>query len=141
MEAKSQSLLHRKTFLQVIFAIPLSLVFFTTLALVLLFSFELGYANRIYPGVYVDDLDLSGLSLDDAGELLAEALPYSYEGKLRLYYAGREWEVQPIDLGYLIDPTINAIFRKRRFSIRMGVFQDSFLIVLSCTILAIQKQR
>ena len=108
MEAKSQSLLDRKTFLQVFFAIPLSLVFFVTLALVLLFSFELGYANRIYPGVYVDDLDLSGLSLDEAGELLAEALPYSYEGILRLHYAGREWEVQPIDLGYLIDPTINA---------------------------------
>jgi len=108
MEVKSQTLLDRKTFLQVLFAIPLSLVFFITLALVLLFSFEVRYANRIYPGVYVDDLDLSGLKLDEAGELLAETLPYSYEGKLRLNYAGQEWEVQPIDLGYLIDPTINA---------------------------------
>jgi len=76
--------------------------------MVVLFSFEVGFANRIYPGVYVDDLDLSGLTLEEAGERLSEALPYSHEGKLTFSYGGRVWEAQPIDLGYLIDPTFNA---------------------------------
>ncbi|MEA3326638.1 MAG: VanW family protein [Chloroflexota bacterium] len=105
---KSHSLLKKHVFVQLFLAIPLSLVIFIMMAMVMLFSFEVGYANRIYPGVYVDDLDLSGLTLEEAGEHLAEALPYSYEGELTFFYDGRDWEAQPIDLGYLIDPGFNA---------------------------------
>ncbi len=108
MEVKSQTLLNRKIFFQLLFAIPLSFVIFISVVMVVLFSFEVGFANRIYPGVYVDDLDLSGLTLEEAGERLSEALPYSHEGKLTFSYGGRVWEAQPIDLGYLIDPTFNA---------------------------------
>ena len=89
MEVKSQTLLNRKIFFQLLFAIPLSFVIFISVVMVVLFSFEVGFANRIYPGVYVDDLDLSGLTLEEAGERLSEALPYSHEGKLTFSYGGR----------------------------------------------------
>ena len=98
----------KKALLQVLFAVPISLVAFLLVVFVALLSFEIGYANRVYPGVVMDELDLSGLTLEEAGELIAESMSYSYDGKLLLSYKEQEWEVRPIDMGYLIDSAFNA---------------------------------
>jgi len=110
MEERAQSQDIKKTLSQVLFAIPIGFVAFILIAMVMLLSFEVGYAKRIYPGVYVDELDLSGLTLEEAGDQLAEALSYSYDGMLMLSYQEQEWEVRPIDMGFLLDPSANAQF-------------------------------
>lgn len=99
---------NKNLLLQVIFALPLSLILFGGLIVMLLVGFEVVYAERIYPGVYVQGLDLSGLSHDEASDLLAEALPYTYEGSITLSYGEKSWNAHPIDLGYLVDPSFSA---------------------------------
>jgi len=93
---------------QLFHALIFSLVAFTALLLMLLLGFEVAYANRIYPGVFLHDLDLSGMTRDEAREYLAEALAYTYEGNLTFTYQDQVWQARPIDLGYLIDPTASA---------------------------------
>ena len=99
---------NKNLLLQVILALPLSLILFGGLIVTLQVGFEVVYAERIYPGVYVQGLDLSGLSQGEASDLLAEALPYTYEGSITLTYGGKSWNAHPIDLGYLVDPTFSA---------------------------------
>lgn len=93
---------------QLFHALIFSLIAFIVLALMLLLGFEVVYANRIYPGVFLHDLDLSGMTRDEARQYLAEALAYTYEGDLRFTYEDQVWEARPIDLGYLIDPMASA---------------------------------
>ncbi len=95
-------------FTQLLLSLPLSLIIFGTLLIVLLFAYEVVNANRVYPGVYVHDLDLSGLTLDEASDLLSEKLNYTYEGNLSITYQDQVWEARPIDLGYLIDSVFSA---------------------------------
>jgi vancomycin resistance protein YoaR len=93
---------------QLILALPLSLLIFLILVFAALVGIELKYADRIFPGVYVYQQDLSGMTLEEANGHLAAALPYTYQGELRLTYEEQVWEAQPIDLGYLIDPKASA---------------------------------
>lgn len=98
----------KNTLLQIALALPLSLLVFSLFLLAALIGFEINYAGRIFPGVYVHQEDLSGMTLEEASARLAEVLPYTYEGDLQLTYDGQVWEAQPIDLGYLIDPGASA---------------------------------
>ena len=106
MNARTDS--NKNTLLQVFLALPLSLLLFGGVVVMLLMGFELVYADRIYPGVSVNDLDLSGLTLNEASDLLAEAIPYTYEGEITLRYGEKTWDASPVDLGYLIDPSFSA---------------------------------
>jgi vancomycin resistance protein YoaR len=95
-------------FIKLLLAGMASLVVFVMLALALLLGFEIAYANRIYPGVFVHNLDLSGMTVEEAYRKLSEEFPYTYEGKLQITYQDQVWEVRPIDLGYMIVPTTSA---------------------------------
>ncbi|MFN2304206.1 MAG: VanW family protein, partial [Anaerolineales bacterium] len=94
---------------QLLLAIPLSLIIFGLLMALLLIGFEVVYAERIYPGVYVYGTDLSGMSLAEASQKLADQLPYTYEGLLTFTYQDQVWSASPIDLGYLVEPTASAM--------------------------------
>ena len=98
----------KQFFSQLLLSIPISLAIFGLLVVMVLVGYEVVYADRVYPGVYVLDEDLSGMTLEDASQRLSEAIPYTYEGKVTLSYEDRAWEVRPIDLGYLVDPTSTA---------------------------------
>ncbi len=93
---------------QLLLALPLSLVGFGLLVILLLFGFEVAYANRVYPGVHVHDLELSGLSLEEADQRLVEALQYADQGMVQFTFEGQVWEASPHELGYRIDPENSA---------------------------------
>ncbi len=95
-------------FIRFVLAVPVCLVAFGVLVLLLLLGFNSVYASRIYPGVYVHDQDLSGMTLEEASQVLSEAFPFTSEGSLQLVYQDHIWEVQPIDLGYVVEPTLSA---------------------------------
>ena len=101
-------------------AIVASLILFGGLALVALVGYQVVYAARIFPGVSVAGIDLSGLKQDEAYQTLVEDLPYTYEGQIQLTYQDQVWDVRPIDLGYLVDPagTVQAA---------LGVGRDNWL--------------
>ena len=89
-------------------ALIASLVLFAGLALIVLVGYQVVYADRIYPGVSVAGIDLSGLKEEEAYQRLVEDLPYTYSGEIQLTDQDQVWTVRPIDLGYLVDPTGTA---------------------------------
>ncbi len=93
---------------QLLWAVPISLLVFIILAVMAFFVFEISYSDKIYPGVYVDRVDLSGLTVEEAQQKLVEALPYAREGLLQFMYGEQVWSVHPVDLGYVIDPVSSA---------------------------------
>ncbi len=107
----------KNTLLKLILAVPLSLLIFGALLLVSLVGYELKYAERIYPGVFVYQYDLSGMTIEEAEAYLTEVLPYTTQGELRLVYQDQVWEAHPIDLGYLIDIEASA---QRAFDVGRG---------------------
>ena len=86
-------------------AVVASLILFGGLVLVALVGYQVVYADRIFPGVSVAGIDLSGLKQDEAYQTLVEGLPYTYEGQIQLTYQDQVWAARPIDLGYLVDPS------------------------------------
>jgi len=89
-------------------AVFASLVVFAGLVLVALVGYQIVYADRVFPGVSVAGIDLSGLKEDEAVQRLTEDLPYTYEGQIQITYQDQVWDVRPIDLGYLVDPNSTA---------------------------------
>lgn len=89
-------------------AVVASLIIFGGLALVTLVGYQVVYADRIFPGVSVAGIDLSGLKADEAYQILVDGLPFTYEGQIQLTYQDQVWTVRPIDLGYLVDPSSTA---------------------------------
>lgn len=94
--------------IELMLAVPLSLLIFALLISIMLIGFELSYADRIYPGIYMDQQALSGMTFDEARGYLADMFPYTYQGELRLIYRDQVWEVQPGELGFMVDPNASA---------------------------------
>ncbi|MBG0786840.1 MAG: VanW family protein [Anaerolineaceae bacterium] len=101
-------------------AILASLILFGGLALIALVGYQVVYADRIFPGVSVAGIDLSGLKEDEAYQALVDDLPYTYEGQIQLTYQDQVWTLRPIDLGFLVDPTATA-------QAALGVGRDRWL--------------
>jgi vancomycin resistance protein YoaR len=72
-------------------------------ALVTLFILELWLADRIIPGVYVWDVDVGGLTRDEAMVHLAESFHYPADRYPSLRYGERTWVVDPANLGIELD--------------------------------------
>jgi vancomycin resistance protein YoaR len=65
--------------------------------------FELWLADRILPGIYAWDVDLGGLSREQATERLAASFHYSPERHVTLRYGDRTWPVDLANLGASLD--------------------------------------
>jgi vancomycin resistance protein YoaR len=94
--------------LRLFWALPITLVVFGLVLTAALVGFEVAYADRVYPGVHVQDMDLSGLTLDETNEKLAQALQFAQHGTLQFTYQDQSWAFTPLELGYRIDPTTSA---------------------------------
>jgi len=68
-----------------------------------LFMLELWWADRIVPGVHVLNVDLGGLTRDQARERLATSFTYPPDRHPNLRYGDQAWSVDPADLGVQLD--------------------------------------
>jgi vancomycin resistance protein YoaR len=73
-----------------------------------LFVMELWLADRILPGVYVWDVDLGGLSRDQAMERLQTSFHYPADRKPTLRFGDQTWPVELADLGAELDVAATA---------------------------------
>jgi vancomycin resistance protein YoaR len=73
-----------------------------------LFVMELWLADRILPGVYAWDVDLGGLSRDQAIERLNDSFRYPADRTPTLRFGDQTWTVQLADLGAQIDAAATA---------------------------------
>jgi vancomycin resistance protein YoaR len=67
------------------------------------------YAGRIFPGVTVGGLDLSGLSADQAATLIAKRLDYPQRGKIVFQEGTSLWTANPAALGLTLDTQTTAL--------------------------------
>jgi vancomycin resistance protein YoaR len=109
MMNENQTTNQTKTVLsRLLMALPVALVVFILVAVIALMGFEAVYADRVYPSVYVQNIDLTGMTLEETNAVLAEALQYTNEGRIRFTYQDSTWEVRPLDLGYQMDASSSA---------------------------------
>ncbi len=77
--------------------------FFFLLLLLLPFGYGLVYAGRIYPGVSVGGIDLSGKRLAEASAILAQRLDYPERGRIVFQEGANVWSARPSELGMFLD--------------------------------------
>ncbi len=94
--------------LQIVAAVLSGLALFLGAVLVWTLGFQLLYAGRIFPGVSVAGVDLSGLSPADAALKLNQTLSYPTTGKIVLRDADRVWVVTPAQMGMAFDASTSA---------------------------------
>jgi len=115
----------RSVALQLLMAVPITMVIFAMVIVAALLRFEHVYADRVYPGVFLNDFELSGMTREEADQALAEVLQYAQEGQIQFTYQEQVWEFNPIDLGYSFDPDIST---EQAFSIgRANGFMSNLL--------------
>jgi vancomycin resistance protein YoaR len=67
------------------------------------------YDGRIFPGVSVGGVDVSGLSTQKAASLLSQRLDYPKRGKIVLQEGTNLWTATPGDLGLFLDAQTTAL--------------------------------
>jgi vancomycin resistance protein YoaR len=67
------------------------------------------YEGRIFPGVAVAGIDLSGMTTQQATALLAQRLDYPQRGKIVFQEGINLWTAKPADLGLFLDTQTTAL--------------------------------
>ncbi len=71
-------------------------------------GYRLVYRGRIFPGLTMGWVDLSGQSPTGAAEVLAESYAFPVEGTITLQYDNLSWQAAPAELGLYFSPNYNA---------------------------------
>lgn len=93
---------------QVVAAFVSGMTLFLAVILIWTLGYQLFYAGRIFPGVSVAGVDLSGLSPSDAALKLNQALSFSTTGKILFRDGEKAWVATPAELGMVFDPSASA---------------------------------
>ena len=96
-------------FPQVVAAFVSGVTLFLGVIIIWTLGFQLLYAGRIFPGVSVAGVDLSGLTPSDAAVKLNQALSYPILGKVLFKDGEKAWIATPAELGMVFDPSSSAL--------------------------------
>jgi vancomycin resistance protein YoaR len=96
-------------FPQVVAAFVSGLALFFALMIAWVVGYQLLYAGRIFPGVSVAGVDLSGMRPSDAAVKLNETLSYPITGKILFKDGEKAWMASPAQLGMVFDPSASAL--------------------------------
>src|SRR5690349_3138270 len=94
---------------QVVTAFVSGLTLFLVVIIIWTLSYQLVYAGRIFPGVSVAGVDLSGMTPADAAVKLNQALSFSTTGKILFRDGEKAWIATPAELGMVFDPSSSAV--------------------------------
>ena len=94
---------------QILAALISGFVLFIGIVLVWTVGYQLAYAGRIFPGVSVAGVDLSGLAPNDAALKLSQTLSYPITGKVLFRDADKVWVASPAEMGMVFDPSASAV--------------------------------
>ena len=93
---------------QFVAAVISGVTLFFMLAIAWTLGYQLMYAGRIFPGVSVAGVDLSGLTRDEAAVKLNQTLSYPISGKILFRDGEQVWVASPAELGMVFDPSSSA---------------------------------
>ncbi|MCK4801056.1 MAG: peptidoglycan binding domain-containing protein, partial [Anaerolineales bacterium] len=71
-------------------------------------GFRTVYQGRIFPGIYLGWVNLSGQTPTDAAELLRAEYTYPDQGQITLQYDDLSWDATPAELGFFFSPNYNT---------------------------------
>jgi vancomycin resistance protein YoaR len=94
---------------QVVAAFISGITLFLVVIIIWTLGYQLLYAGRIFPGVSVAGVDLSGMSPSDAAVKLNQALSFSTMGKILFRDGEKVWIASPAELGMVFDPSSSAV--------------------------------
>lgn len=72
-------------------------------------GYQLFYAGRVFPGVSVAGVDLSGLTPPEAALKLNQTLSYPVNGRILFRDGEKAWVASPAELGMVFDPSSSAM--------------------------------
>ncbi|MBT3336598.1 MAG: hypothetical protein HN855_12210 [Anaerolineae bacterium] len=112
--------------MQVLAALVGGFIIFLAAILVWSLGYQLVYAGRIFPGVSVAGVDLSGMSPADASVTLNQRLAFPYSGQILLRDGERIWAASPAELGMVFDASASAqsAYKLGRSGGLFGAFGD-----------------
>ncbi len=92
-----------------------SALFFLVL-LLMVFGYQVAYLGRIFPGVSVAGVDLSGLTPAQAAVRLQQQLTFPLNGHILLRDGSQAWMATPVELGLVLDSqaSVEAAYRVGR---------------------------
>ena len=94
---------------QIVAALVSGVALFFGLVIAWTVGYQLLYAGRIFPGVSVAGVDLSGLTPSDAAVKLNQTLSYPITGKILFKDGENAWVATPAELGMVFDPSSSAM--------------------------------
>lgn len=96
-------------FPQIVAALVSGVVLFFALIITWTLGYQLLYAGRIFPGVSIAGVDVSGLTPSDAAVKLNQTLAYPISGKILFRDGEKAWVASPAELGMVFDPSSSAM--------------------------------
>jgi vancomycin resistance protein YoaR len=81
---------------------------FGALLLLIPVIYDLTYADKIYPGVSVAGIDMSGLTAQEAAARLVQAIDYPTRGQVAFVEGANVWVAHPNELGLYLDYPTSA---------------------------------
>ncbi len=93
---------------QALAALAVGLGLFLVFLLVLWLGMNAYFSGKIYPGISMAGISLSGLTPEQAAAQIATRLSFVQTGQIVLQDGGQVWPVHPVDLGVSLDPALNA---------------------------------
>ena len=93
---------------QVLFAIGFGLLTFLGLFILLNIGISLIFIGKIMPGVTMNGMSLSGLTVEEATNVISSSYRYPETGTILLVEGERSWMVRPVQLGFYLDPVASA---------------------------------
>ncbi len=73
------------------------------LLLLAIMALQMGFEDRIYPGVYAAGIDLGGMTISEATEMLQDELDYDQNAVFTFRDADAFWQLSAADLGVALD--------------------------------------
>lgn len=93
---------------QILFSLLAGFTLFLLLLVFWVVGYQFAYAGRIFPGVSVAGVDLSGLTPAQAATRLQETLSFPLQGRILLRDGQQVWLATPLELGLVLDSSASA---------------------------------
>lgn len=91
-------------FWQLVTAVLVAVVLFILAGAITLIGIQTWFAGKIFPGVSVSGIDVSGKTPAQAASQIQTSLSFSQTGNILLADGGRTWLATPAELGFYLDP-------------------------------------
>jgi vancomycin resistance protein YoaR len=94
--------------MQILIALGSGFAAFLLLFMVLNLGISLFFIGRIMPGVSMNGIALSGMTVEEASSAITASYRFPETGNLLLIDGQNSWPVKPVQLGFYLDPLASA---------------------------------